>query len=378
MTAERHLGRLLGLGALVKGLPLAYNSDLQEDKPPLFEAARTTRACLAVLAKMLPKLRVQKKRMREAAGGFSLATELADYVLGFAILDSLIAMTIGLMIGVPILVGYGLTEGTAFGTLNAGEELSADPESVGRPVPIVDVEVRDENDRPVADGVEGEIHLRGPLVMLEYWNDPGATAAAIKPGRWLNTGDVGRLQDGKLYIASRKRDLILRGGENVYCAEVESTIYEHPAVAECAVIGMSDELKGQVPIGFVERQSAGTTARHGDVVPALQARIEAAVVGEGAEAREAAHVAVLAGDPGQAVVDLDVERVVETARADREGHRQHLVDDLRHLLRPPWPPGPDRRGDIVDTRKIVPPKTAPYWNSCASIIWVRKARSPRC
>jgi len=142
-------------------------------------------------------------------------------------------------------VGYGLTEGTAFGTLNAGEELIDDPASVGRPLPTVEVEIRDEHGRPVAEGEEGEIHLRGPLVMLGYWEDPEATLAAIKPGRWLNTGDVGRLLGGKLYIASRKRDLILRGGENVHPFEIEQRLEAHPAIAEAAVIGVDHEELGQ-------------------------------------------------------------------------------------------------------------------------------------
>ena len=142
-------------------------------------------------------------------------------------------------------VGYGLTEGTALGTLNAGEELTDDPSSVGRPVPTVEIEIRDERGRSVAEGEEGEIHLRGPLVMREYWEDPEATKAAIKPGRWLNTGDVGRLQGGKLYIASRKRDLILRGGENVYPFEIEQRLEAHPAIVEAAVIGVDHEEFGQ-------------------------------------------------------------------------------------------------------------------------------------
>jgi acyl-CoA synthetase (AMP-forming)/AMP-acid ligase II len=142
-------------------------------------------------------------------------------------------------------VGYGLTEGTAFGTLNAGEELTADPHSVGRPVPVVDIEIRNQRGECVPEGEEGEIHLRGPLVMKEYWNDPEATAATIGPGRWLNTGDVGRIVDGKLYIASRKRDLILRGGENVYPFEIEQRLEEHPDVAEAAVIGVDHEELGQ-------------------------------------------------------------------------------------------------------------------------------------
>jgi len=142
-------------------------------------------------------------------------------------------------------VGYGLTEGTAFATLNAGTELTDDPASVGRPVPVVDVEIRNERGDALPEGEEGEIHLRGPLVMREYWNDPEATAAAIKPGRWLNTGDVGYVRDGKLYIASRKRDLIIRGGENVYPFEIEQRLEAHPSVAEAAVIGVDHEELGQ-------------------------------------------------------------------------------------------------------------------------------------
>lgn len=142
-------------------------------------------------------------------------------------------------------VGYGLTEGTAFGTLNVGEELASDPHSVGRPVPVVDIEIRNERGEPLPEGEEGEIHLRGPLVMREYWRDPEATAAAIRPGRWLNTGDVGRLINGKLYIASRKRDLILRGGENVYPFEIEQRLEAHPDISEAAVVGVDHEELGQ-------------------------------------------------------------------------------------------------------------------------------------
>jgi acyl-CoA synthetase (AMP-forming)/AMP-acid ligase II len=148
-------------------------------------------------------------------------------------------------------VGYGLTEGTAFATLNVGEELSADPASVGRPVPIVDIEIRDARGKPLQEGKEGEIHLRGPLVMREYWEDPDATRRAIGAGRWLRTGDIGRLRDGKLYIASRKRDLILRGGENVYPFEIEQRLEAHPAIAEAAVIGVDHEELGQVAKAFV-------------------------------------------------------------------------------------------------------------------------------
>ncbi|MCZ6463583.1 MAG: class I adenylate-forming enzyme family protein [Proteobacteria bacterium] len=148
-------------------------------------------------------------------------------------------------------VGYGLTEGTALATLNYGDDLLAHPGSVGRPLPTVQVEIRDGDGKKVSDGVEGEIHLRGPLVMKEYWRKPAETAEAIGPGRWLCTGDMGRLESGRLFIASRKRDLILRGGENVYPAEIEQCLERHPDVAEAAVVGVDHEELGQEVKAFV-------------------------------------------------------------------------------------------------------------------------------
>ncbi|MCZ7531422.1 MAG: acyl--CoA ligase [Acidimicrobiia bacterium] len=143
-------------------------------------------------------------------------------------------------------VGYGLTECSALATLNTGEELTAHPESVGRPMPTVQIEIRDPvTGDVVPDGVDGEIHLRGPSVMIGYWQRPEETAEAIGPGRWLRTGDIGRMVDGRLYLASRKRDLILRGGENVYPVEIEQRLEEHPSVAEAAVVGVPDEDLGQ-------------------------------------------------------------------------------------------------------------------------------------
>lgn len=169
-------------------------------------------------------------------------------------------------------VGYGLTEGTAFATLNAGDELTNDPSSVGRPVPVVEVEIRDDRGRRLPDREEGEIHLRGPLVMLEYWQDPEATARAIKPHRWLCTGDVGRVENGRLYIASRKRDLILRGGENVYPFEIEQRLQAHPAIMEAAVIGVDHQDLGEevkAVVVFREGQGASTEALKSWVSEAL-------------------------------------------------------------------------------------------------------------
>lgn len=143
-------------------------------------------------------------------------------------------------------VGYGQTECAALASVNSGAELAEFPESVGRPLPTVQLEIRDEYGNVVASGDEGEIYLRGPMVMPGYWRRPEATAEVIVADRWLRTGDVGRMDGGRLYLASRRRDLILRGGENVYPIEIENRLEEHPGVAEVAVIGVPDEDLGQI------------------------------------------------------------------------------------------------------------------------------------
>ena len=94
------------------------------------------------------------------------------------------------------------------------------------------------------DGEDGEIFLRGPMVMPGYWRRPEETAATILPGGWLRSGDIGRMEGGRLYLATRKRDLILRGGENVYPIEIENRLEAHPGVAEVAVIPVDHEALG--------------------------------------------------------------------------------------------------------------------------------------
>jgi acyl-CoA synthetase (AMP-forming)/AMP-acid ligase II len=109
----------------------------------------------------------------------------------------------------------------------------------------VQLEIRDPFGKELAEGEEGEIHLRGPMVMPGYWNRSDATADVIGPGRWLNTGDIGRMEGGRLYLASRRRDLIIRGGENIYPVEIENVLEAHPGVAEVAVVPVEHEELGQ-------------------------------------------------------------------------------------------------------------------------------------
>ena len=142
-------------------------------------------------------------------------------------------------------LGYGMTETNAFGPAITGSDYLSHPTSTGRASWPMMVEVRDENLKPVPTGQSGEIWFFGPMLIRGYWNRPDATAETIVDG-WLRSGDLGRLDaDGFVYVEDRVKDMILRAGENVYGAEVESAIYEHPAVHEAAVFGVPHERLGE-------------------------------------------------------------------------------------------------------------------------------------
>jgi acyl-CoA synthetase (AMP-forming)/AMP-acid ligase II len=142
-------------------------------------------------------------------------------------------------------LGYGLSESVASVSVIGGEELEERPTSVGRVQPTIRVEIRDPQGRALPEGREGELHVRSPYTMLGYWRNEEATRRAIKPGRWLATGDVGRIEDGYLYINSRARDMILRAAENIYPIEIEHRLEAHPGVAEAAVVGVDHPELGQ-------------------------------------------------------------------------------------------------------------------------------------
>ena len=142
-------------------------------------------------------------------------------------------------------LGYGMTETNAYGPNNTGVDYVTHPTSTGRVMPIMRIEVRDPERRQVPTGERGEIWFNGPMLIRGYWNKPEATADTIVDG-WLRSGDIGRVdEEGFYYIEDRLKDMILRGGENVYCAEVEGAIYEHPAIHEAAVFGVPDERLGE-------------------------------------------------------------------------------------------------------------------------------------
>ncbi|WP_039800131.1 class I adenylate-forming enzyme family protein [Nocardia araoensis] len=159
-----------------------------------------------------------------------------------------------------LVTSYGMTECSTAATLASPAELAAHPDTVGRPVVGVTLEIRDSAGNPVPDGAEGEIWVRSPYVMLGYWQDDAATAAALTSDRWLRTGDIGVLEDGRLRLSGRRSDLILRGGENVYPTEIEQCLEEHPAVRECAVLGVPDADLGQQVAALVVVESDTATS----------------------------------------------------------------------------------------------------------------------
>jgi long-chain acyl-CoA synthetase len=159
-------------------------------------------------------------------------------------------------------IGYGMTETNAFGPGNNGDDYVNNPTSTGRAqTSIMDVEIRDEEGRPLPVGSRGEVWMKGPNVIRAYWNKPEDTAETIRDG-WLASGDLGRIdEDGFLYIEDRAKDMVLRAGENVYCAEVESAIYDHPDIYEAAVFGVPHERLGEEVACVVQLKSGSITTR---------------------------------------------------------------------------------------------------------------------
>lgn len=160
------------------------------------------------------------------------------------------------------LIGYGLTETNGVGTGNWRTNYLAKPNSAGRPsMPLVDLAILDDAGAPVAQGERGEVAIRSVACFQEYWGKPDATAAAYTADGYFRTGDIGYLdEDGYLFIVDRKKDIIIRGGENISCQEVEDALYLHPDVAEAAVFGLADEKYGEVPGAVVHLSKPGAVS----------------------------------------------------------------------------------------------------------------------
>ncbi len=164
------------------------------------------------------------------------------------------------------LIGYGLTETNAAGTGNWRSNYLNKPASAGKPSqPLIDMAILDDAGRPRPSGERGEICIRSICNFNGYWGRPDATAQAITEDGYFRTGDIGYLdEDGYLFIVDRKKDIIIRGGENISCLEVEAALYHHSEVIEAAVFGLADERLGEVP-GAVVHLAPGSNLDEQDL-----------------------------------------------------------------------------------------------------------------
>ena len=148
--------------------------------------------------------------------------------------------------------GYGLTETTSAVVINSGRDYFDNPDSVGRPAVGADVRIVDPDGNDLPDGSIGELWVRGPNVVTGYWHKPEATAAAFTDG-WFHSGDLARRDDrGFIFVVDRLKDVVIRGGENIYSAEVEAVLFEHPAVLDVAIVGLPHDVYGEEVAAVVQ------------------------------------------------------------------------------------------------------------------------------
>lgn len=155
-------------------------------------------------------------------------------------------------------LGWGMTETSATCTHHSGEDYVRKPDSSGPPLPVCEMRIVDEGGRTLPAGEVGELWAKGPNIVKGYWNNPQATAETFVDG-WVRTGDLAYLDDeGFLYVVDRKKDMLIRGGENIYCSEVESALYAHPAVLDAAVVGRPHRTLGEEPVAVVTPKAGET------------------------------------------------------------------------------------------------------------------------
>ena len=169
--------------------------------------------------------------------------------------------------------GWGMTETMATVTHHSGEDYLNRPDSAGPPVAVADLKIMSEDgSRELGPGEVGELWARGPMIVKGYWNKPEATAETFVDG-WVRTGDLARIdEEGFLYIVDRAKDIIIRGGENIYSIEVENVLYARPAVTDCALIGVPHHTLGEEPAAVVHL-APGMTASEAELQEFVRARL---------------------------------------------------------------------------------------------------------
>jgi long-chain acyl-CoA synthetase len=240
MNAAIAAGATLSLMARFDGAKAIER--IRRDGVTVLEAVPTMYSALLSVAEQFPADATDTLRTCVSGGAALPVRVLEDFERAF---------------GAMILEGYGLSETSPAVSFNhPGAQRK--PGSIGTPVEGVQMRLVDDDGAPAAPGASGEIQVKGPNVMKGYWNLPDATAAAIIDG-WFQTGDIARVdEDGYYYIVDRKKELIIRGGYNVYPREVEEALHEHPAVAQVVVVGMPHDSLGE-EIGAAVVLKSGAT-----------------------------------------------------------------------------------------------------------------------
>ncbi|MFN2425354.1 MAG: class I adenylate-forming enzyme family protein [Candidatus Binatia bacterium] len=168
--------------------------------------------------------------------------------------------------------GYGMTETSSVTTMNMGVDYIRHPDSVGVPIAVCDVKVVDDSGRALACGEVGELWIKGPNVVKEYWHKPEATAETFTDG-WVHTGDLARIDDeGFVYLVDRAKDLLIRAGENISSVEVEGALFEHPSVTDAAVIGIPDKVLGE-EVGAVVHLAPGAAVTEAELKAHVASRL---------------------------------------------------------------------------------------------------------
>ncbi len=218
---------------------------------------------------------IEREKVSSTGGVPTIAWQLIEHPARANYdLSSLVAVTYGGAPSAPELVrkiaevfpgsqpgnGWGMTETTATFTSHLGRDYLNRPDSAGPAAPVGEMQIRDPADGKtlLATGAVGELWCKGPQVVKLYWNKPEATAETFVDG-WLRTGDLARLdEEGFLFIVDRAKDMLIRGGENIYCVEVESVLYEHPAVMDAAIVGVPHKTLGEEPAAVVHLKPGGS------------------------------------------------------------------------------------------------------------------------
>jgi fatty-acyl-CoA synthase/long-chain acyl-CoA synthetase len=216
--------------------------------------------------------------------------------------------------GAQIVSAFGQTECSPVTTYLRGDDAIRKIGSVGTPMLNVEVRVVDDAMNDVPRGEVGEIVYRGPLVMKEYWNKPEATAEAFAGG-WFHSGDLVRQdEDGYIYVVDRKKDMIISGGENIYCAEVENALAAHPKIAEIALIGVPDERWGETPLAVIVPRDPADPPTTGEVTRFGREYLAAYKV-----PRKIALVDALPRNPGGKVLKTDLRAEFEAGKLGQQG-----------------------------------------------------------